>query len=310
MSTDGPEDVDQHNADAWGLPAPPEIDETLMQRCRERGDFCPVLFEWYQYIGATCSFFSRIQRDSSDIKRLPALNYAVLIALLNRCARLMISNIKLSDQGLFGETTVIIDRCIFESVVKLQWLCHKGDDASFRRFVLDGLKPDVEFRANILAKIQSRGGEPLNIEARMLASVDSYLAAVPTTAAEVDASPKMLDLASMIDAIGHDRLVYVVGQRLGSHHVHGTWPALYRDYLEDDGAGNFAPRDHDCPTNANQYIYVMTLVLDALRAFTDFVAQPGEGHDALTTLLEAASADLEQLRAEIVGADFDTMEAA
>lgn len=266
-----------------------------------------MLFDWYQYVCAVCKFFARIQSDSDDIREMPALHYSVLIALLNRCSRLMLANIKLSDEGLFGETTAILDRCIFESVVKLRWLCHKGDDADFRRLVLDGLKSDLEFRNMIQSKIRDRGSETLVIEARMLASIDRYLDSVPTTEAEVNGSQKALDVASMIDAADLDRLVYVVGQKLGWHHVHGTWPSLYRDYLENlDGV--LAPRDHDCPTHENQYLFVMTIVLDALRAFANFVANQGEACDALTTWLDGIEAQIDQLRVDVFGADFQKIE--
>lgn len=288
----------------FGLPQPPKIDEATWQKCRETGDFCPVLFEWYKFVGALCNFFATIRGDSDDIKEVPALHYAVLVALLNRCSRLMLANIALSHKGLFGETTAILDRCIFESVVKIMWLCANGDAASFERLILDGLKSEVEFKKLILDNVKTRGGSKLIIEERMLSSIDNYLATVPTTEAAVDASPKLPDMASMITLIGHGRMVYVVGQRMGSHHVHGTWPSLWRDYLEEhDGA--LGPRDHDCPTHENQYVFVMLMVLDAMRSFIDFAAKPGEGRTAFTGLLDSVQDEINNLNAELVGGDFE-----
>lgn len=134
--------------DDFGIPKPPQFDEAQMQRCREAGDYCPVLFEWYQFVGALCNFFARVRLESRDIREIPPIQYSVLVALLNRCSRLMLANTALSHEGRFGETTAILDRCIFESVVKLMWLCAKADDESFMRLILEGLKSDIEFIEN------------------------------------------------------------------------------------------------------------------------------------------------------------------
>jgi len=134
----------------FDIPRPPDIDASLLQESRANGDYRPVLFEWYQYVGKLCNFFASIDIDSEDVHELPKLHYAVLTGLLNRCSRLMLANVVLSHEGLFGETTAIIDRCIFEAVIKISWLCFKGDEASFNRLILDGLKSEVEFKKLIL----------------------------------------------------------------------------------------------------------------------------------------------------------------
>lgn len=288
------------------LPQPPNISNTQMQQCRETGEYRPILFEWYKFVGALCSFFACIRNDSEDIRSMSTLHYSVLIGLLNRCSRLMLANIALSHKGLFGETTAIIDRCIFESVVKLMWLCTKADAESFNRLVLDGLKSEVEFKRLILKNVTDRGGNRLQIEERMLDSIQNYLATVPTSEAAVVASPKLPDMASMINTIGGERLLYVAGQRMGSHHIHGTWPSLWRHYLvEHDGV--LGPRDYNCPTHEDQYIFVMVLVLKAMRSFVDFVSKSG-GREAFFTLLDAIQHEIESLYDEIVGDDFENLE--
>src|SRR5690606_19684745 len=89
-------------------------------------------------------------------------------------------------------------------------------------------------------------------------------------AGAISASPKLPDLASMINAIRGHKLLYIVGQKIGSHHVHGTWPSLRLHYLEETD-GVLGPRDHDCPTHVNQYVFVPLIVLDTLRSFVTFV---------------------------------------
>lgn len=226
------------------LPQPPKISEEDLRKCRESGDFRPVLFEWYKFCGSLCIFLAILRRDSPAIKQVPRQQYYVLVGLLNRCARLMLANIALSHKGLFGETTAIIDRCIFESAVKISWLCEGQDPERFRRLIADGLKTELEFKERIASNVASRGAT-LAIEARMLKSIANHIASSGLSEPEISQTKKLHDLGSMIDALGHDRLHYLVGQKMGSHHVHGTWPSLRMHYLEEH-EGELAPRDHDC----------------------------------------------------------------
>ena len=97
------------------FPDAPKITEADLQRCRETGDYCPVLFEWYKFVGGLAVTFSFIQIDSPALRRVDRQEYSILTRLIHRCARLMLSNMALSHEGKFGETTAIVDRCIYES---------------------------------------------------------------------------------------------------------------------------------------------------------------------------------------------------
>jgi hypothetical protein len=118
----------------------------------------------------------------------------------------------------------------------------------------------------------------------------------------VAASKKLPDVANMIDDIGRDRLMYLVGQRIGSHHVHGTWPSLVMHYLEKDNDGQYAPRDHDCETNVNQFVFTPLVVISAARAFSAFVAQ-GQDISSLLEYLEAIEQEVVALHYEISARD-------
>ena len=67
---------------------------------------------------------------------------------------------------------------------------------------------------------------------RMLKSIDNHIAASGLTPEEIRSAKKQRDLAAMIDGLGYDRLLYIVAQKIGSHYIHGTWPALLFHYLE------------------------------------------------------------------------------
>ena len=112
----------------------------------------------------------------------------------------------------------------------------------------------------------------------------------------------------MIDQLGHDRLTYVVGQRIGSHHVHGTWPSLRMHYLEEDNSGYWLPRDHNCPTHVNQYVFVSFVVLAALDSFFTFVCQDASDLETFSNLLKSVRTEIQAINAEVVGKDFDHAE--
>ncbi len=78
------------------LPEPPNITESDLNKCRETGDYCPVLFEWYKFVSGLCLTFANLQRDSPELRNVPEIEYTILIGLVNRIARLTFSNIHLS----------------------------------------------------------------------------------------------------------------------------------------------------------------------------------------------------------------------
>jgi hypothetical protein len=217
----------------------------------------------------------------------------------------MLSNVALSHEGRFGETTVIVDRCIFESAAKIIWLCTNPDPEKFTRYLADGLKKDLEFKQHIEEKISGRSGDILPIEKRMLSSISNAISAAGLTAEEIENAKRLPDLGSILSAIGASRLTYVIMQKIGSHHVHGTWTSLLFHYLEEEpgGAeGTFVPRGHDCPTHINQYMVISSLVLEALAQYLRYATTPPE-RDAFISLLDATADELSQLYERALGGD-------
>ena len=204
----------------FSFPKPPDIKEADLEKCRAEGDYCPVMFEWYKYVGLICNLFASIQRTSPAIRELIPIHYHILVGLLNRCTRLMLSNVVLSHEGRFGETTIILDRCICESAIKILWLCQSDNLEDFTRYLADGLKADLELKAKILSNVKSRDGKLLVIEERMLASIENYIKSSGLSEEKINSTKKLPDMASMIDSLGADRLLYIVSQKMDSHHIH------------------------------------------------------------------------------------------
>jgi len=287
------------------IPDPPEFSDELKQACLDSGDFRPMLFEWYKFVSLVCNFFARLRPESPALKRLEPIQYSVCVGLLNRCSRLMLSNVALSHEGRFGETTAIIDRSIFESCVKLSWLCQKDDAESFERYLAAGLKTELELKAEIEKAIEEREGQPLVIEARMLASIQRYIESSTLSESQIRDAKQLPDLAAMLVTLGRSRLMYVVGQKIGSHHVHGTWTSLKLHYLEITPEGIWAPRDHDCSTHQNQYLYVPLAVLDGLRSFIHFCIEDASEATQMIGLFDSIEQEILTIMENADGGDFE-----
>jgi len=280
------------------LPEPPNITEEDLEKCRSTGDYCPVLFEWYKFTGGLCITFANLQRNSPALRSIHKIEYSILVGLINRIARLMLSNVHLSFEGGFGETTAIVDRCIFESCVILSWLCRTNKNDRFNRYMAGGLKTELELKKHIEKNISDRNNETQVIEERMLSSIKRCIDESGLTEDEIEKYKKIPDLAAMLDATGRSRLEYTVGQRIGSHHVHGTWVSLLFHYLEKDNFGILKPRDHNCPTHVNQYVYTPIIVLDALTAFVENVFSENEERNEITSLFNATLEEIHSIKTQ------------
>lgn len=288
------------------FPDPPTITEDDWQRSRETGDYCPILFEWYKFVGGLCVSFSNLVQEESPVVKsdIGNVEYGILIGLLNRCARLILANVALSHEGSFGESTSIIDRCIFESCVILGWLCTSKDEKKFDRFIAGGLKTELEVKAQVQKAIDERGGSVLNIEKRMLDSVEGCLNEIGFDEERIQNTKNLPDLASMLDSLGHQRFSYTAGQRIGSHHVHGTWVGLRLNYIEQDESGRYRTKFRS-ETHVNQYVYINYIVLDALKYFVNFVfTEDSEEKQVILQLFEDTASEIDKINKEVVGNDF------
>lgn len=295
------EDVNPHDP----LPSPPTFTEEEVQKCKDSGDYSPILFEWYKFVASLVFVIAHIMRESPALRVIPSLQFHILTGLLNRCGRLMLSNVALSHKGRFGETTAIVDRCIFESALKVTWLCTDSSHEKFVRYLADGLKTELEFKGLIEANISGRGGEEFPIEKRMLKSIANSIKAGQITESEVRDAKKLPDIAAMLSAVGLDRLTYVIAQRIGSHHVHGTWPSLLFHYLEEskEKENYLSPRGHDCTTHINQYMYIPLGVMRALAAYVHFIFANASDAEKFEKLLESTEEEIMRVYTEAIGGD-------
>ena len=269
----------------------------------------PVLFEWYKFVASVGFVFANLVQDSPAVRNdITHRDYVVLTGLLNRCSRLMLANVALSHEGKFGESTSILDRCIFESCVILSWLLINTNDDRFDRCFASGFKTELELKDQIMQAVEERGGEHLSIEDRMLNSIDNHFVEVGFDDELVRATPGLPDMAAMLDFLGHQRLSYTVGQRIGSHFVHGTWVGLRMHYLQKQDDGTFQPTNNVEP-HVNQFVFIPFIVIDTIKDFITFIFQGvEEEQEAMIGMMDGIIEEIQNVNQEIVGADFHVAE--
>ncbi|MFC3908121.1 hypothetical protein ACFORL_03385 [Legionella dresdenensis] len=94
------------------VPLPPDLINQLFENSKKTNDYDELFYEWYRHVAIFVNFIGSLDPMSPAFKEYQKFESAVFIGLLNRCVRLMLSNMKLSENGVFGETTMLIDRCI------------------------------------------------------------------------------------------------------------------------------------------------------------------------------------------------------
>ena len=288
------------------FPPPPRISEKLKAQCRASGDWIPILFRWYQYTGAVVVTLASFEKDPSLFRTNVDVHDSVTGGLLCRIARLMLSNVHLSHEGKFGETTRIVDRCIVESAIKLAWLTRRNDPERFRRFLAHSLKSDLRLKAHIRQNIEERNGQMLSIENRMLRSIECRMTESGLTEEEVENTARLQDFATMISDIGiKDRLFYIVAQSMGSHHVHGNWTSLVFDYLEKTPEGTFVPKLKHVDTHINQYIFVSLVVILGMGSYVSWAMCDEPEKQDILEFLVSLEQEISQIVALIVENDGD-----
>ncbi|KTC82681.1 hypothetical protein Lche_0361 [Legionella cherrii] len=278
-------------------PTPPEHLDDLLEDCKKKGAFKPIAYEWYRYVAQITLVSASIDFRSPSITFENISNYGVLIGLLGRMSRLMLTNMKLSSEGLSGESTLIIDRCINESAIILMWLCTKKDDQYFNIFKSKGLFSDLKLKSEIQKNIEARKGNQLPIENRMLKSISHYLSESGINEDQIKSlQSKMPNMRQMMIEIGMDSTHYTVIMNIGSHNLHGTWTALKQNYYGEKDGTVFIKDLNTSNTHINQYIQVAILVIEANIAFFDCVIDSSEEFKSFYTMFKSIKEEVLKIR--------------
>ena len=99
-------------------------------------------------------------------------------------------------------------------------------------------------------------------------------------------------------------LEYIVTQRMGSHHVHGTWTSLLTHYLEFEDS-EFQPTDNIVPIHINQFMTISLEVTEMLKEFLNYICNNKDISNFYIAKMESIRELIDKFRIKIVGNDFD-----
>ena len=252
-----------------------QVNDEVIQACQGKNQFGELSFALYReatlLVSVTSATFYKAIAEPPMTR-----SQVVCMGLLSRISKLMASVLKLSSDVEHGETAQILDRCILESSIDLQYLLKKNDDAVFERFIKVGLKSERELYDIIQKNITNRNGQKLEIERDMLLSIARTCE---------DSGVKIEEINSRAGSWGgsyRDRMTeigleegYPIFQGMTSQAVHGSWSDLIRNYLNKSDTG-YEPKPDHTQTEGKLFGPTALFATNAAKAYIDRFFDPRE----------------------------------
>ncbi|MYD65377.1 MAG: hypothetical protein F4X26_05275 [Chloroflexi bacterium] len=160
-------------------------------------------------------------------------------------------------------------RLVLETSVDIEYLCRHGDDDTYWRFALSGLKVELALAEDLQARVAARGGSAEPMESRLVDASMERMHADGFSTDDVVEAPKQWgpDFASKLRAIGSDEpRHYLFFQRYPSSYIHGTWVSLRNTYIGHQDGGYVVYGDWQARNRASLLPAIGTVVCRALAA--------------------------------------------
>ena len=212
---------------------PVRVTDEILESCLATSTFGPLVFNLYKEASGLIWMICTGHLEGNSAQPGLGRNGAICTGLLVRISKLMMSVVKLSSDREHGETVMILNRCIIESIVNLRYLLLKKNDGKvFDQFVATSLRPEAELFDFIQSVINESPGHELEIERNMVSSIlDTFgksrisLDSVRRRRGNWGGSFRdKLAALDMEDA-------YPAFQMVPSHAVHGDWVDLLKHHL-------------------------------------------------------------------------------
>ena len=245
-----------------------QVNDEVIRACQERNEFGELSFALFKeaagIVWVTCNPYYETG-DGPTMNR----NQAVCAGFLSRISKIMVSVAKLSSGEEHGEVVPILNRCILESSVDLQYLLKKNDDAVFERFVKVGLKSERELYDIIQKNITNRNGQELEIERDMLLSIARTCEDSGVKIEELNSRPGSWggSYKHRMKEIGLEE-GYPILQGMTSQAVHGSWSDLIGNYLNKSDTG-YKPKADHTQTEGKFFGLTAIFATNAAKAYLD-----------------------------------------
>jgi Family of unknown function (DUF5677) len=285
------------------IPSAPQIDDAMLERCRQKADYREALFLYYSFVGQLSMLTAGLLFESPDWRARSRRTWEVQAGSFIRMSRLMMANLKYFQDGSYGEATLILDRCIMETAIKSRWISEDHTDTRTIQFVEGSSLPDFEFEDKINENIAQRGNA-LEIEKRMLASIEFHRRVAGLEGRTKASIKKLPNLSIILEKIGEKRIKYIAIGKLGSHAVHGNWPNLLSTSLkwnDDELEQNF----EGISSHVNQFMMLPIMVLEAAIVYVSNCFNQSDDLQYFLAVLQSAVDDILTLSSKAIGSDFE-----
>lgn len=264
-----------------------------------------MIFEWYKRVAMIATTCASVLHETPGARDLAARDYRIVTGLLMRCGRLMRSVLELARHHRFGESIPVLTRSLCESAIKAAWLSTERSADAFERYIADGLKAELELKADIEKNVAARGYS-LVIETRMLGSIASCFGPSGISEDHLRTIRKLPDMATMYEkAIRDARGIYLVVHKFGSHATHGTWVDLLHRHLMIDEDGQLQIQPEHVPPDQEQLRSGAMVVLRAIEKFLEWAQLPPELHAELWDATVQADEALRGMHFIIYSGDYE-----
>lgn len=190
------------------------------------------------------------------------------------------------------ETSFVFARLAFECIVNTLFLIENNAPQLARSYVNHSMRYERRLRKRVRENIERRGGKVLDIERRMLASIER---SAEHSGIDLDAPDERdknwggKNLFQKAESVGLGD-AYLGAFAGPSHSVHGNWQDLLEYHLEPIGSGLYRPEFGWHRPRPQLLTTLATLSADATEAYLDFIG--GGGMDSVVE-------DLDDLRERI-----------
>jgi hypothetical protein len=166
-----------------------------------------------------------------------------------------------------SEICFILSRCIAETSINLKYILQEGEERVKRNYIKYSLITEKELWTVIKENVAKRDGDVLNIEARMITSIERSFEASDFELDEVRSSSRWKSIASRSEKVASPNF-YEVFYGLARHAIHGNWQDILfnhttrkdQDYFLKTNWVNPRPQLMDGPIIMN--IEVILLFVD------------------------------------------------
>lgn len=222
------------------------IDEIRKNENKSDNNFMHYSVELMKELGQYYVIIASIVNNNSQFGGWNR-DQAVLVGLLVRLSKLIVSYIEnICKKQL--EIANIIQRCILETAINLEYLIQNFDNNIIDEFVKYSLKTEKALLNTINDNINKRGAQE-NIEVRMLESIERAFNISKVNAVDIDPNDRKVwgkSIFNRFKELGYVEL-YNHFYGLQSHFVHGNWQEVLSYHLTYENDEFFPKTEWNIP---------------------------------------------------------------